>query len=115
MKNIRDRLSEIGIDTDSVITRLGGNEQLYLSICHKFLQDKNYQLFQDAISSQNMNAAIIYLHTLKGVAVNLGFLRLQFFCSILYEKIRAGEHLLSEETLNSFTEEYNRITKILLE
>lgn len=113
MEHIINRLNEIGVDTDSVIARLGENEQLYISICIKFIKDPNYQLFQDALLLRDWDAAEEYIHTLKGVAVNLGFIRLQLLCRTLYDKITNGESLFLKETLIAFSEEYDRIITIL--
>ncbi len=88
MEQIYQKLKEHGIDTDGVTERLGGNYRLYLTICEKFVYDKSYPSLKEALSSDDLTAAGTHLHTLKGVAANLGFLILHELCNCLLEDLK---------------------------
>ncbi len=54
----------------------------------KFLDDPTYQQLLDSITSGDKEQAFRAVHTLKGVAANLGFTELQQNASALTEQIR---------------------------
>lgn len=82
------KLNEIGVDTDGAIKRLAGNEALYLKLCNRFIQDENYIKFQETFSSRDYDNARLRIHTLIGVAANLGFMSLESICRQLLQDIR---------------------------
>jgi HPt (histidine-containing phosphotransfer) domain-containing protein len=114
MELIGEQLKNIGVDVDSVVQRLGGNEALYLCICKKFIQDPNYQLFQSAIAASDLISARNYIHTLKGVAANLGFIRLEYLCSVLFENIKSDQAIILQHYMDTLSEEYDRIIAVLI-
>ncbi len=107
------KLKDIGVDVSSVISRLGGNELLYLNICHKFLQDQNFQLFQRAITTKNYEVAKIYIHTLKGVSANLGFIRLEHLCKAINDHLNCNDTISLLDNVNALSEEYYNIISVL--
>ncbi len=115
MEPMTKKMKQHGIDTEGVIARLGGKEKLYLTICKKFLDDPSFSSIQEAISKGDYTKAKLHIHTLKGVAANLGFSYLHALCSHLLTE-------LEQEALGSFyrdlihlDQEYNIITSILKE
>jgi HPt (histidine-containing phosphotransfer) domain-containing protein len=109
------RLIEMGVDVESVIRRLGGNEALYLTICSKFIQDPNYHTLKEALLTKDYQSAEIRIHTLKGVAANLGFVRLEIISRSLLQDLRERELTTLYQDVYNLTEEYYRIIKILTE
>lgn len=107
------RLMNIGVDVDTAVRRLGGNELLYLSICSKFLNDINFQLIQEALSVQNYEASILLTHTLKGVAANLGFVQLENNCKALLQALKDNELKNISMNQTNLTMEYHRIITVL--
>lgn len=107
------KLKDIGVDVYSVISRLGGNELLYLNICHKFLQDQSFQLFQRAITNKDYEMAKINIHTLKGVSANLGFIRLEHLCKAINDHLTNNDIISLQDTVNALTEEYYNIISVL--
>ncbi len=57
----------------------------------KFLEDKNFSVLMTAMRDQDVKAAFLAAHTLKGLCANLGFTRLQGAADALTEELRAGE------------------------
>ncbi|MDF2885587.1 MAG: hypothetical protein K0R54_6163 [Clostridiaceae bacterium] len=113
MEHVSDSLQKIGVDIDSVISRLGGNEHLYLTICKKFLKDNNFQLLQNALLSNDFKEVEIRTHTLKGVAANLGFVQLEFLCKTLLDNVRNNEIKSIQNNLKRLSKEYYEIINIL--
>jgi len=109
------KLIEMGIDVGGVVNRLGGNETLYLTICNKFTNDPNYQIFREALSLEDYQSAELRIHTLKGVAANLGFVRLEIISKALLQDIRDRELTTLRQDIYSLNEEYNRIITVLTE
>lgn len=109
------KLSELGVDVWQVIDKLGGNEDKYLSICRRFPSDINYIMFFAAMEANDMNLAGMYIHTLKGVAANLGFIRMSELCKSIMTDIKNNDLLFLHKQLQELTDEYERITRILQE
>lgn len=115
MELISRKLIEIGVDVPEVLNRLGGNETLYLSICSKFVKDDNYMEFCKAIKKKDYDKASMKLHTLKGVAANLGFLRMESLCKTIMEDIKERNRVSLSTQILLLAEEYNRILIVLKE
>lgn len=113
METIINKLKELGIDTEGALKRLGGNETLYISVCSKFLQDQNYSLFMQVIDTMGYEKAEIHLHTLKGVAANLGFRRLEACCKTIHTNIITGDKIILSNSINQLTQEYQRLISLL--
>jgi len=110
---IIDELRKIGIDTDHVITRLGGSVDFYILLCHKFKEDANFTLYQDAYSKLDYQQMEFYIHTLKGIAANLGFTRLEMLSKSIMDDLKVGEVLYLKYTTGELREEYNMIIEVL--
>jgi HPt (histidine-containing phosphotransfer) domain-containing protein len=106
---------EMGVDVNGVLNRLGGNESLYLNICNKFIKDPNYQIFKDALSVYDYQSAELRIHTLKGVAANLGFVRLELISGSLLQDLREKQISSLRQDVSCLSEEYHRIINILSE
>ncbi len=115
MEQITIKMKEHGIDTDGVISRLGDKEMLYLSICKKFLNDTSYPSAREAIKKGDYIEAQIHLHTLKGVAANLGFIYLHALCNRLLTELEQESLSYFNRDLISLGQEYEIIISILNE
>jgi len=107
-------LSEIGIDVSSAIKRIGGNELLYINILKKFLKDDNYQRFHLSFAAKDFQTSEICIHTLKGIAANLGFIKLEGICKSILRGISIMKPNLLEQDISNLDEEYYKIIKILI-
>ncbi|MBP1755806.1 MAG: hypothetical protein H6Q59_2204 [Firmicutes bacterium] len=107
------KLNKHGIDTESVITRLGGNVPLYLSICKKFLFDTSYPKLMEALSLGSISDAKMHIHTLKGVAANLGFQYMHALCKHILTAMEQCELKCFEHDINCLSDEYKIIIAIL--
>jgi HPt (histidine-containing phosphotransfer) domain-containing protein len=113
MQNNCRKLIEMGIDAGSVINRLGGNEVLYLAICRKFINDPTYNLLKEALQNKDAPSAQLYIHTLKGIAANLGFIRLELISKSLSENIHSKDYVATNDYFDCLTMEYQQIITTL--
>jgi len=81
----------MGADYEDVLSRLR-SEVLVRKFALKFLDDDSYANLKAAMESGNAPEAFRGAHTLKGVAVNLGFTALYNVSSALTEKLRSQEY-----------------------
>lgn len=82
----------IGGDYKKTISRLSG-EALVKKFVLKYADDRTCLELADAIENQDWSAAFRAAHTLKGIALNLGFDSLYTVSSELTEALRGGRPL----------------------
>ena len=78
---------KIGGDYNDILHRFMNENMI-----HKFPQDNNMALFEESWAKKDYETAFRAMHTLKGVAVNLGFTALYNVSSALTEKLRSQEY-----------------------
>lgn len=66
-----EKLASIGVDVDEAMDRFMNNEMLCIKFFKKLLHDDNFALLQEAFKANDLDNAIAYAHTLKGVCGNL--------------------------------------------
>lgn len=82
---------KIGGDYNDILHRFM-NENMVRKFVLKFPQDNNMALFEESWVKKNYETAFRAMHTLKGVAINLGFTALYNASSALTEKLRSQEY-----------------------
>ena len=87
---LKEFYDSIGENYQDVLRRLC-SEDLIRRLVIKFPQDETFPALQTALKQQNTEAAFRAAHTLKGVAVNLGFGQLYRAAAELTEVLRAGQ------------------------
>jgi two-component system, sensor histidine kinase and response regulator len=76
----QDEITNVeGLDTKDGLTRVGGNQKLYLKLLQQFVdqQASAPQLIAEALASKDFSTAERHAHTVKGVAGNLGAREIQ--------------------------------------
>ena len=89
--SLKECYDKMGADFEDVLSRLR-SEVLVRKFALKFLDDDSYANLKAAMESGNAPEAFRGAHTLKGVAVNLGFTALYNVSSALTEKLRSQEY-----------------------
>lgn len=82
---------KIGGDYNDILHRFMNENMIYKFVL-KFPQDNNMALFEESWTKKNYETAFRAMHTLKGVAINLGFTTLYNASSALTEKLRSQEY-----------------------
>lgn len=114
---IEECYQQLGGNYNEAFRRFGNDERIkkYLKmIC----SDTNYETAGNAIATKDYKTAFRAAHTLKGLALNMGFTNLAETASILTEKLRGMEYTEGlEATLDKVTFSYqtmlNAINQLL--
>ena len=83
-------LMEAGIDAEKAISRLMGNEKIYLKYLFRFAEDQNYELLLRAFQRGDLSEAFRAVHTLKGTSSNVGVYSVSGIADYLTEELRDG-------------------------
>lgn len=113
MKLLSLKMKKAGIDADSVIFRLGGDLELYMTICLKFIKDPTVSFILKSVSENNLSEAGLHIHTLKGVSANLGFIRLQELCVTLLEELKNRSYMDFNLDILRLKKEYRSLISFL--
>lgn len=108
---IEECYSIMGGDWDGIKRRLG-NDALIAKLSLKFLSAKEYSEIGDAINNRDWEKAFLNAHTLKGVALNLGYNELAKAASALTELLRPRKldnPREAERLYLSITSEHNKV------
>lgn len=113
---LQELYERIESDYGTVLNRFGNDEGMLGKFVLYFASDPTYQNLSDAVETFSFADIEGYAHTLKGVAGNLGFDRLQTACSDLvlfirqsrYDDIQQGFQMVKQE-YDSVLEEIHRI------
>ena len=106
---VQEIYKTINGDYENVISRLATEERVQKYLL-RFLDTTDFSDLKEAVSHDQWEKAFLAVHTLKGMALNLGFSNLAKCSSDLTEELRGG--LKSEASARSYyaqvSEEYNR-------
>ncbi len=103
--NLKEFYDKIGGDYEGTIGRLY-KEDLVKKFVKKFLNDKSYDDLLEYMKNAELEDAFRAVHTLKGVAINLGFTKLYNVSSTLTEALRHKEYDGTDMMLNEVKKEY---------
>ena len=92
MTDIRAAYERIGADFDDAASRFG-SPALVERFAGMFVQDKSFDELEKALAAHDARAAFRAVHTLKGVAQNLGFDGLYRAAFALTGEMRGGKPL----------------------
>lgn len=87
--NLEQCYAAFGGDYAETLLRLG-KESLVMKLLKRFLQDDSMEKLAQALSASDVQTAFTCAHTLKGVALNLGFSALSASSAALTEQLRSG-------------------------
>ncbi len=98
-----EKLTKAGIDMDSLLKRLMGNDTLVKVFIKKFCEDQNWQKLQEAFQQQDMKMAEMASHTLKGMCGNLSLTELYGMFTLQVNLIRSGEYEKAEGMMEALS------------
>lgn len=112
MTTLEQAYHELGADYEGVTTRLMG-DALVARFVGKFFEDESFAKLGEALAAQDVKAAFMAAHTLKGVCQNLGLDNLYAPSSELTEVLRAGSLEGADELYAKVADEYRRTEEVL--
>ena len=107
-----------GVDWESGVKRLMGNEQLYRKLLAKFAASYGDTAgrIRDALNAGDRQTAHNELHTLKGVTANLGLAPLSRLAADYLAALRAGTPLSAlDAQYQALCAEYRRVTEAIVQ
>ena len=97
----------MGGDYAEVLARLTKEERIEKFML-RFLEDTSYEELCKALEAKNYMEVFRMVHTLKGVALNLGFTKLYEASDKMTEAVRGGVPLLDESLFLEVEQNYRR-------
>lgn len=98
-------LEEAGNRIPELLKRFANNEAICAKLIKKFPGDENYKKYSEEIKVQDYKNAEQSVHTLKGVASNLGLTKVSDVTQLIVDEIR-GERDYSK--IEAWTEELDQ-------
>ncbi len=113
---LREFYNKIGSDYDSVVALMGGSERIVDKFVRKFPNDKSAPELFSSFEGKDYETAFRMAHTLKGVCLNLGFVRLRESSAALTEALRNNTVAdNAPELLETVRRDYNEVMDALNE
>ena len=106
-------LKDDGIDLRVIDQCFGGNDEIYFKFLRRFFEDKDYINFNELMLQEKYSEAFNSAHALKGVAGNLGMIRVYEFLVVNVEKIRNANYEELDVLYIKFKNECDRLQEIL--
>lgn len=91
MDPLLEKLEDMGAEAEDTLERLG-DEQLYIGYLRQLPENGNIVNLRAAVAAGDCAAAEREVHTLKGVALNLGLLPLADACMDMLLDFRSGRN-----------------------
>ena len=101
----------INIDVADGLRRVGGNKKLFLSLIDKF-HSKNQDLvneIKEAVNQTDQEKAVRLAHTVKGVAGNLGAIKLNKAAAFVEAELKKSIDVNMDELLTEFSDELSLV------
>ncbi|MGM9631764.1 MAG: Hpt domain-containing protein [Eubacteriales bacterium] len=112
---IYTKLTKAGVNTDTLLQRLMGNDSLIRVFIKKFTEDGTIAALRAAFADKDMKAAEMASHTLKGICGNLSLDELYALFTQQTDLIRSGEYAKAEEMMASIESKYSSAIVLMKE
>lgn len=110
---IFDKLEDMGAEIEDTLDRLMGDEDMYMEYLQKIPQNENIVNLRKAVDEKNYEQALHEIHTLKGVALNLGLLPLADVCMDMLLDFRAGENEKAAGQIDAVEKCFKEVSDII--
>lgn len=101
-QEVKEALQNNGVDVAETLRRFMGKEEFYEKVLLKFKEDVTFERYQKAAGEKDWKEVFRALHTLKGVAANLGM-------TVLAEKTSAAVEKLRKNNLQGIEKEFKEM------
>jgi two-component system, sensor histidine kinase and response regulator len=103
------------LDIQSALARLGGNQEIYEKVLTAFIAE--YKIAANAINEminkREMEKAGQYIHSLKGVAGNIGAVRIQYVCQDIEKAISEQNSTKLSDLLLNLLDTHNKTLQLI--
>lgn len=108
-----DALKQFGADVDDGLSRCMGNEAFYFKLIGKVVEDKNFQVLEDAVAAKDLDAAFDAAHSLKGVLGNLALTPVYEPVFEITELLRERKDIDYSEYLKTISEKRSELAALI--
>jgi len=102
-----EKLENMGAEVGDTLKRLAGDEELYIKYLRELPDNKNIVELRRAVDDGDCERAMREVHTLKGIALNLGLLPLMDVCMDMLLDFRSGDNESALEQIDAVEEAFN--------
>ena len=107
-----DKLKEFGANTDDALERCMNNEQFYLMLVEKAMNDDSLERLDSALKDGNLDEGFEIAHSLKGVLGNLSLTPLYDVVVEITELLRSRTQTDYEPYMQKAFELKNRLEEL---
>lgn len=104
-----DALADYGANTDEALDRCLNNEDFYLSLVVRAIDDKNFAKLRDTIEAGDLEEAFSTAHALKGLVTNLALTPLAIPINEMTQALRNREERDYSGLLDEMNEQLSRL------
>lgn len=94
---------------DIVLQRFSRNEKLMRRFILGFVDDPVYEQVIQSMQNNNYDQALQSTHALKGICLNMGFVRLGQTAATIVEQLRASKFEEVQQTMPKLQQEYEQV------
>ena len=107
------QLCEWGANTDEALGRCLNNENFYLMLVGKAMQDQSFDKLREALEAKDLDKAFDAAHALKGVMANLALTPLTVPVSEITELLRSRTEMDYSPYLEKINEKKEELVKLM--
>lgn len=110
-----DKLRDMDAEVDDTLDRLMGDEEMYEEFLHKFPDNQNIIKLRECVDAGDAEQAMKEVHSLKGVALNLGLLPLVDVCMDMLMDFREGKTESAMQQIDQVEENFKKWADVIKE
>ena len=107
-----DTLKAYGADVDEGITRCMGNEQFYMKLVGKLLEDTRLDTLEQQLAQGDLDSAFETAHALKGMCANLAITPMTIPVTEMTEFLRSRTRMDYSGLLAQSKEQFEKLKSI---
>lgn len=112
MSKLLEKCRDYDVDVDGVMDRFMDDEELFENCLKTFSNDEHFGKLGEAIKENRYKDAFECIHTLKGVAANLGLKVMYQTASDLTEQLRKNNYDGLDEKYEIICQEQERMKEL---
>lgn len=110
-----EKMEDMGAEVEDTLERLMGDEELYLEYLTQFPENQSIKDLRHSVDAGDCEQAMKDVHTLKGMALNLGILPLVDVCMDMLLDFREGNKESAMEQIDAVEECFQEWATVIRE
>lgn len=101
------------LNKKETLDRFMDNEALYMKFLVKFLEDDTYDKLVASIEADDHELSLLCVHTLKGLASNLGLAGLSVIASEMTDRFKINDVKGAREFMDALDKQYKTVCEVI--